>query len=97
MGTRIKLEGKIAIFMAEYAAYLINRLEVGKVARGRMRDVAENEQVLAIKFGAKLLWKVRQKNMLDKLNARREYGVFVGVEGDERRGLGGYQRRFRRQ
>ena len=29
-GTRIKLEEKIVIFMAEYAAYLINRLEVGK-------------------------------------------------------------------
>ena len=30
MGTRIKLEEKIVVFMAEYAAYLINRLEVGK-------------------------------------------------------------------
>ena len=30
MDTRIKLEEKIVIFMAEYAAYLINRLEVGK-------------------------------------------------------------------
>ena len=30
MGTKIKLEEKIVIFMAVYAAYLINRLEVGK-------------------------------------------------------------------
>ena len=67
MGTRIKLEEKIVIFMAEYAAYLINRLEVGKDGK------------TAYEFGEKLLWKVRQKNRLEKLNPRWEYGVFVGV------------------
>ena len=42
--------------------------------------------VIAIEFGEKLLWKVRQKNRLDKLNPRWEKGVY------ERRGLGGNQR-----
>ena len=35
---------------------------------------------MAIEFGEKLLWKVRQKNKLEKLNPRWEYGVFVGVK-----------------
>ena len=35
---------------------------------------------MAIEIGEKLLWKVRQKNRLEKLNTRWEYGVFVGVK-----------------
>ena len=80
MCTRIKLEEKILIFMAEYAAYLINRLEVGKDGKTAYeRCCGKRATVLAIEFGEKLLWKVRQKNRLEKLNPRREYGVFVGV------------------
>ena len=68
MGTRIKLEEKIAIFMAEYAAYLINRLEVGKDGKTAYeRCRGKRATVLAIEFGEKLLWKVRQKNRLEKL------------------------------
>ena len=45
MGTRIKLEEKIVTFMAEYAAYLSSRLDVGKDGKTAYeRDVAENEQ-----------------------------------------------------
>ena len=81
MGTRIKLEEKIVIFMAEYAAYLINRLEVGKDGKTAYeRCWGKRATVLAIEFGEKLLWKVRQKNRLEKLNPRWEYGVFVGVK-----------------
>ena len=81
MGTRIKLEEKIVIFMAEYAAYLINRLEVGKDGKTAYeRCRGKQATVLAIEFGEKLLWKVRQKNRLEKLNPRWEYGVFVGVK-----------------
>ena len=35
---------------------------------------------MAIEFGEKLLWKVRQKNRLDKLNPRWENGVYTGVK-----------------
>ena len=95
MGTRIKLEEKIVIFMAEYAAYLINRLEVGKDGKTAYeRCWGKRATVLAIEFGEKLLWKVRQKNRLEKLNPRWEYGVFVGVKATSGEVLGGYQRRF---
>ena len=81
MGTRIKLEEKIVIFMAEYAAYLINRLEVGKDGKTAYeRCRGKRATVLAIEFGEKLLWKVRQKNRLEKLNPRWKYGVFVVVK-----------------
>ena len=33
-----------------------------------------------MEFGEKLLWKVRPKNKMEKLNPRWEYGVFVGVK-----------------
>ena len=81
MGTRIKLEEKIVIFLAEYAAYLIKRLEVGKDGKTAYeRCRGKRATVLAIEFGEKLLWKVRHKNSLEKLNPRWEYGVFVGVK-----------------
>ena len=81
LGTRIMVEEKIVIFMAEYAAYLINRLEVGKDGKTAYeRCRGKRATVMAIEFGEKLLWKVRQKNRLEKLNPRWEYGVFVGVK-----------------
>ena len=35
---------------------------------------------MAIRFGDKLLWKVRQKNTLEELDSRWEFGVGVGVK-----------------
>ena len=70
--------------MAEYAAYLINRLEVGKDGKTAYeRCSGKQSTVMAIEFGEKLLWKARQKNKLEKLNPRWEYGVFVGVATKE--------------
>ena len=34
---------------------------------------------MSIELGEKLLWKVRPKEKLEKLNERWEYGIFVGV------------------
>ena len=80
LGTKIKAEDKLVIFMAEYAAYLMNRLEVGKDGKTAYeRCRGKRATVMAIEFGEKLLWKVRQKSKMEKLNPRWEYGVFVGV------------------
>ena len=35
--------------------------------------------MLGIEFGEKLLYKVKPKDKMEKINARWEYGVFVGV------------------
>ena len=81
LGIKIKPEEKIVIFMAEYAAYLVNRLEVGKDGRTAYeRCRGKKATVMAVEFGERLLWKVRPKNKMEKLNVRWEYGVFVGVK-----------------
>ena len=80
---KIKPEEKLTIFMAEYAAYLLNRLEIGKDGKTSYERVrGKRATVMAIEFGEKLLWKVRQRNKLEKLNPRWDYGVFVGVKAD---------------
>ena len=66
--------------MAEYVACFISQLEVctnGKTAHEICRR--KRVMVMAIEFREKLLRKVRQKNTLEKLNPRWEYGVFVAV------------------
>ena len=81
LGIKIKPEEKIVIFMAEYAAYLVNRLEVGKDGKTAYeRCRGKKATVMAVEFGERLLWKVRPKNKMEKLNVRWEYGVFVGVK-----------------
>ena len=81
LGVKIEPEEKLLIFMAEYAAYLINRREVGKDGKTAYeRCRGKRASVLAVEFGEKLLWKVRPKHKLEKLNARWEFGVFVGVK-----------------
>ena len=80
LGVNLEPEEKLLIFMTEYAAYLINRMEVGKDGKTAYeRCRGKRATVLAVEFGEKLLWRVRQKSKLEKLNARWDYGVFVGV------------------
>ena len=88
MGTRIKLEEKIVIFMAEYAAYLINRLEC---AREMSRKTSNS---LGHRVWREALVEGTSEEQAGK--AQPEMGVWSvrWREGDERRGLGGYQRRF---
>ena len=81
IGMRVKAEEKIVTFLAEYAAYLINKREIGKDGKTAYeRNKGKRGEVLAVEFGEKLLWKVRAKNKMEKLNPRWEYGVFVGVK-----------------
>jgi hypothetical protein len=65
---------QIVSFMPEYAAYLMNRLEVGKDGKTAYERVkGKKATVLGIEFGEKL------KDKLQKINARWEFGIFVGV------------------
>ena len=67
-------------FIPEYASYLMNRLEVGtdgKVAYDRTEG--KKPIVLGVKFGEKLLYKVKPTAKLEKKNSRWEYGMLVGV------------------
>ena len=80
MGRKIDAREKIVNFIPEYALYLMNRLEVGKdgkVAYDRAKG--KKPTVLGVVFGEKLLYKVRPTAKLEKINSRREFGIFVGV------------------
>ena len=81
IGKRISAERRIVKFMAEYGAYLLNRLEVGKDGKTAYERVrGKKGRVLGVEFGEKLLWKVRPKEKLEKIQPRWEYGIFVGVK-----------------
>ena len=79
-GVKLVSGDKALVFVTEYAAYLLNRLEVGKDGKTAYeRCKGKRGTVVGVEFGEKLLYKVRHKNKLEKLNARWEFGVFVGV------------------
>ena len=71
---------RIVMFIPEYAAYLLNCLEVGldgKTAYERTKG--KKPTVLGIEFGEKVLYKVKPSQKMEKINSRWEYGIFVGV------------------
>ncbi len=81
IGCKVSAQRRIISFMADYAGYLVNRLEVGKDGKTSYeRSKGKKAKVLGVEFGEKLLWKVYQKDKMEKLNPRWEYGIFVGVK-----------------
>jgi hypothetical protein len=80
IGHEIKAEATIITFIVEYAAYLMNRLEVGedgKTAFERTKGTAA--MVLGIEFGEKLLRRRKGGQNMDKISSKWEFGIFVGV------------------
>ena len=78
----MKIDPKMPIvtFLPEYSVYLMNRLEVGKDGKTAYERVkGKKATVLGIEFGEKLLYKVKIKDKLEKINSRWEFGIFVGV------------------
>ena len=78
LDTKITSEDKMMVFVAEYAAYLINRMQVwkdGQTSYERRRGKRATDT--AIEFGGKLLWKVRQGTSWRSFNLRWAYGVFA--------------------
>ena len=67
IGRRLDVQEKIVMFMPEYAAYLINRLEVGKDGKTSYeRTKGKKATLLGIEFGEKLLYKVKKDAKLAK-------------------------------
>ena len=80
LGRKVDARERIAAFIPEYAAYLMNRLiqgSDGKVAYERLKG--KKPSVLGIEFGGKVLCKLKLGAKLEKINARWGYGIFVGV------------------
>ena len=80
IGRQIDPQEPIVAFMPEYAAYVLNRLEVGrdgKTAYERARG--KKATVVGLEFGEKLLWRKKKGDKMAKLRSRWAYGIFVGV------------------
>ena len=73
IGRKVEVEEKVVAFMAEYAAYLLNRLKIGEDGMTAYeRSRGKKATVLAVEFGEKLLWKVRPASKMEKINPRYE-------------------------
>jgi hypothetical protein len=80
IGRAVDAEAPVVTFMAEYASYLLNRLEVGKDGKtAHERVKGKTASVLGLEFGEKLLWKRKPTDKMDKISSRWDHGVFVGV------------------
>ena len=80
LGTKLEAEAKVVSFMAEYAAYLTNRLEVGKDGKtAYQRSKGKSATVLGIEYGEKILYKVKAKAKMNKIYPMWAFGIFVGV------------------
>ena len=80
LGRRVDAKEPIVTHMPEYAAHLLNRLEVGKDGRTPYeRCRGKKAQVLGVQFGEKVLYKVKAEAKLTKIRRRWEFGIFVGI------------------
>jgi hypothetical protein len=80
MKRKVDTRERIVAFIPEYATYLLNRMVVGadgKVAYERIKG--KKPTLLGLEFGEKVLYKKRLGNRMEKINARWDYGIFLGV------------------
>ena len=76
----ISAKEPIITFMPEYAAFIINRREVGKDGKTAYeRNKGKKASILGLEFGEKLLYKIKAGTKDEKINARWDHGIFVGV------------------
>ena len=80
IGRQANPQEAVATFMPEYAAYLLNRLEVGKDGKTAYeRAKGKVATVVGLEFGEKLLWRKKKGDKMAKIRSRWAYGVFLGV------------------
>ena len=80
IGEEVDAKEPIVTFMPEYAAYLLNRLEVGKDGKTAYERVkGKTGSVVGVEFGEEVLWKKKKADKQAKIRSRWAYGIFVGV------------------
>jgi hypothetical protein len=80
LGREVPASHCIVMFLAEYAAYLVNRLEVGKDGKTPWeRSRGKSASVMGVEFGEKVMFKKKARDKNEKINARWEKGIFVGA------------------
>ena len=71
LGIKVDARERIVTFISEYAAYLMNRLEIGKDGKvGYERIKGKRPTVLGLEFGEKVMSKVKLKDKMEKINSR---------------------------
>ena len=77
LGYRVEVGRPLLMFLPEYAAHLLNRLEVGKDGKtANERAKGKKAKVLGVEFGEKLLYKVRVGSKMEKMRPRWD-GIMV--------------------
>jgi hypothetical protein len=80
LGQEVPASHCIVTFLADYAAYLVNRLEVGKDGKTAWeRSRGKSASVMGVEFGEKVMFKKKAKDKNAKIEARWEKGIFVGA------------------
>jgi hypothetical protein len=80
IGAKVPASHCIVTFLAEYSAYLLNRLEVGKDGKTAWeRSRGKSGNVMGIEFGEKVMFKKKKRDKGAKIDARWEKGIFVGA------------------
>ena len=80
IGRKVDPTEAVVAFMPEYAAYLLNRMEVGKDGKTSYeRCKGKAATVIGLEFGEKVLWRKKKADKMAKLRSRWSYGIFVGV------------------
>ena len=65
---KVPADSNVVTFMAEYAAYLVNRLEVGKDGKtASERNRGKAATVLGVEFGEKVMFKKKVENKASKI------------------------------
>eukprot|EP00974_Lingulodinium_polyedra_P088317 8562742-Lingulodinium_polyedra.AAC.1 len=82
-GVKIGVRHAVLPWLIEYAAFLINRFEVGKDGKTSYeRCKGKRAKTLGIEFGEAVLWRRKPVGTAaGKLTCLWEDGVFLGVKG----------------
>ena len=80
VGQKVDAREPIVSYMPEYAAYLLNRLDVGKDGKtSYARCKGKAGRVLGVEFAETVLYKVKSEATMNKIRTRWDFGIFVGV------------------
>ena len=94
LGEEMKPTEPLAQFIPEFAAYLINRLLVGKDGKTAIERIkGKRATVVGVEFGEKLLFKMPKQAKMAKMKQRWDYGIFV--VGEENIYSRAVQRRYK--
>ena len=77
-GRQLDPQEAIVTFIPEYAAYVLNRLEVGKDGKTAYeRARGKKATVVGLEFGEKIFWRKKKGDKMAKRRSKWAYGIFL--------------------